>query len=403
MRPKAALLARVKVGKRYLFEAVEIKNGKPVEPDEPTSYYLKYSQNGKQRVEAVGSDLSRAFVAFQNRELNQARTRMGLSAITELGPARDASGRMKIAHAVAVYLQDLADATKTGERSKGTERGYKNAVEDFRDHCGVEFLDEITAEVLKRYKLHMFENIKKRVHGTKHNTVAKRFRFLNTFFNKFGIKMVRDRAPQKGDTGLMNYLDVPREQKKPNTDKYSAEEIKAMLAVADVNEADLIHVFLRSGMRDEEVAFLEWKDIDWKRQQVMVREKPGIWKPKDKENRNIPVEDGVLLKRLEERRERQKPKSHLIFPNTLGRPDMHLIRQLHKVVGKVNENGGEIDGVPTLHRFRRTYASVMISHSDLQTVSALLGHSDISTTSLYLAKDESKARVGTRTAFKDWD
>ena len=88
MRPKAALLARVKVGKRYLFEAVKIKNGKPVEPDEPTSYYLKYSQNGKQRVEAVGSDLSRAFVAFQNRELNQARTRMGLSAITELGPAR---------------------------------------------------------------------------------------------------------------------------------------------------------------------------------------------------------------------------------------------------------------------------------------------------------------------------
>jgi hypothetical protein len=31
-----------------------------------------------------------------------------------------------------VYLQDLADGTKTGEQSKGTERGYKNAVEDFR-------------------------------------------------------------------------------------------------------------------------------------------------------------------------------------------------------------------------------------------------------------------------------
>ncbi len=82
---------------------------------------------------------------------------------------------------------------------------------------------------------------------------------------------------------------------------------------------------------------------------------------------------------------------------------MHLIRQLHKIVTKVRANDGEIEGVPTLHRFRRTYASMMISHSDLQTVSSLLGHADIETTALYLAKDDAKARVGTRTAFKDVD
>jgi integrase len=310
---------------------------------------------------------------------------MGLSTIAEFAP-KDKSGRTRISHAVAVYLQDLADATKTGERSKGTERGYKNAVEDFRDHCGVEFMEQITADVLRRYKLYVFENIQKRVNGSKHNTVAKRFRFLNTFFNKWGIKMVKDRVPQKDDHGLMSYTDVPREQKKPNTDKYGAHEIKAMLAVADVDEADLIHFFLRTGVRDEEAAFMEWKDIDWKRKQVMVREKPGVWKPKDKENRNIPVEDGVLLKRLEARRKRleerrkpQEPPIHLMFPNTLGHPDMHLIRQLHKVVAKVKAKDGEIEGVPTLHRFRRTYASMMISHSDLQTVSALLGHSNIET------------------------
>lgn len=255
-------------------------------------------------------------------------------------------------------MQDLADATKTGERSKGTERGYKNAVEDLRDHCGVEFLEQITAEVLRQYKLYMFENIKKRMSGTKHNTVAKRFRFLNTFFNKWGIKMVKDRVPKKDDHGLLNYTDVPREQKKPNTDKYSIEEIKAMLAVSDEDEADLIHFFLRTGVRDEETAYMEWKDVDWKRKQIMVREKSGIWKPKDKENRNIPVEDGVLLNRLEARRKRQKPPGHLVFPNTLGNPDMHLIRRLHKVVAKVKANDGEVEGTPTLHRFRRTYASI---------------------------------------------
>ena len=179
-------------GRKAVFiRSCQDKKWQTCRPDEPTSYYLKYSQNGKQRVEAVGADLSRAFVAFQNRELNQARTRMGLSAITELGPARDTSGRMKIAHAVAVYLQDLTDATKTGEHAGTTQRGYKRAVEAFRDQCGVQFMEDITADVLRRHKLYLFETIKKKRHGSKHNTVATRFRYLNTFFNKFGIKMVQ--------------------------------------------------------------------------------------------------------------------------------------------------------------------------------------------------------------------
>ncbi len=403
MRPKVVLLARIKVRGKHNFYPVEIKNGRPVERDGATSYYLRYTENRKRKTEPVGTDLTRAFTAYQNRELNITRAAMGLSPIGELAAPKDKSGRTKIAHAVAVYLQELADTVKTGEKTKETQRSYKNAVEHFRDDCGVEYLEDVTGDVLRRYKVFMFDHIQKRAYGTKHNTVANRFRFLNTFFNKWGIKMVRDKNPRKDDPGLMNYGDVPREQKKPNTDKYSQDEIKAMLSVADEEEADLIHFFLRTGCRDEEVAYMEWKDIDWKRQQVLVREKPGIWKPKDKEQRNLPVEDGVLLKRLEARKERQEPQSHLLFPNTRGEPNMHLIRKLHKVVERARTKGLEIEGVVTQHRFRRTYASMMISHSDLQTVSALLGHADIATTSRYLAKDESKARIGTRTAFKEID
>lgn len=212
--------------------------------------------------------------------------------------------------------------------------------------------------------------------------------------------MIRDRNTRSGDAGLIDWSEVPREEKQPNIDRYSPEEVRAMLAVADENQADLIQFFLRTGCRDEEAAYLEWRDVDFKRQQIVVCEKHGIWKPKDKEQRVIPVEDGVLLKRLEARKKRQDPPSKLVFPNSLGSPDMHLIRHLHKVVAKANQSGFEIEGVPTLHRFRRTYASMMISHSDLQTVSSLLGHSDIETTSRYLAPDQSKARIGTRTAFQ---
>jgi integrase len=402
MRPKVVLLARVKTDNRYDFLPVAIVKGRPVEPDGATSYYLRFTEQGKRKVVAVGPEIQRAFVAYQNRELNLTRSRMGLSAITELA-APSEPNRTRISHAVATYLQELTDAVQTGEKSKGTEGNYKKAVEDFRDHCGVEFIEDVTGDVLRKYKLHLFASIKKMPHGSKHNTVAKRFRALNTFFYKQGVKMIKSRVARKDDAGLMNYSDVPREQKKVNTDKYSPEEIKAMLSVADVDEADVIHFFLRTGCRDGEVSHMTWKDIDFKNKQILVREKVGIWKPKDKENRNIPIEDGVLLRRLEARRKRQKPTSQWLFPNTLGEPDRHLILYLHRAVDKATAKGYEIDGTPTLHRFRRTYASMMISHSDLQTVSSLLGHADIETTSRYLAKDESKARAGTRTAFKDLD
>ena len=44
-------------------------------------------------------------------------------------------------------------------------------------------VEDVTADVLRRHKLYLFENIKKRRHGTKHNTVATRFRYLNALFN----------------------------------------------------------------------------------------------------------------------------------------------------------------------------------------------------------------------------
>jgi integrase len=403
MQAKVVFLVRSK--DPDAFHPVEIRKGRPVPPGdvEIYGYYLRYRKNGRRIVESLGKDITAAFAAFQNRELNHTRIRMGLEPIH--GPAALAydfrahsDGRIRIADAVEKYIQDLTNSVQMGERSDATLSSYKLAVEDFRDHCGVTFIDEITGDVLKRHKIYLHQSIKKRVRGKKSNTVAKRFRYLGAFLARHGVQIAKTR--KSGSSGLMNWSDFPREEKKAKIDKYSEEEINGMLSVATVDEADLIHTFLRTGCRDEEVAYLLWTDIDFKRRQITIDEKPQYgWRPKDKERRVVPVEDGVLLDRLQARRKRQNPPSALVFPNTLGSPDAHLIRQLHKVVAKMKANKLEIEGAPTLHRFRRTYASMMISHSDLQTVSNLLGHSDIETTARYLAPDQEKARIGTRTAF----
>ena len=407
MESKVVFLVRTK--SPDIYAPVEIRKGRPLPPEdvEIYGYYLRYRLNGKRRVEPVGKDLTAAFAAYQNRELNHARIRRGLEPIHDAAALvhdfrNNADKRVRIADAAAKYIHDLTNDVKTGDRARSTLRGYKLAVEDFRDNCGVTFLDEITGEILKAYKFYLHAAIRKRVRGKKSNTVAKRFRYLSAFLGRQGLQIAKPR--NRPGNGLMNWSDVPREEKRQNINKYSAEEIKGMLSVATVDEADLIQTFLRTGCRDEEGAYLLWTDIDWKRKQITIDEKPKYeWKPKDKERRVLPLEDGVLLDRLDTRRKRQSPHSPLVFPNTLGTPDMHLVSRLHKVVAKMKTKGLEIEGTPDLHRFRRTYASMMISHSDLQTVSDLLGHSDIETTARYLAPDQSKARIGTRTAFQAVD
>jgi integrase len=406
MEARVVFLARTKAPD--LFLPVEVRKNRPIEPEcEIYGYYLRYRQDGKRKVEPVGKDITVAYAAYRNRELNHTRVRMGLEPIHGAAALvhdfrENADKRVRIADAAAKYLRDLTDNVQTGDRARSTLQAYKVAVEDFRDHCGVTFMDQINAEVLQAHKLYLHRSIKKRVRGKKANTVAKRFRYLSAFLGRQGLQIVKTRRP--GSSGLMNWSDFPREEKKQNIDRYSEEEVKGMLSVATLEEADLIHTFLRTGFRDEEVAYMLWTDVDWKRKQITIDEKPQYgWKPKDKERRVVPLEDGVLLTRLAARRKRQRPQSLLVFPNTLGSADMHLIRKLHKVVAKMKKKKLEIEGDPTLHRFRRTYASMMISHSDLQTVSDLLGHSDIETTAGYLAPDQAKARVGTRTAFKAID
>ena len=398
MRAKVAFLARVKVGKRYPFQPVEIKRNNPV-PVEGAAYYLRYSQDGKQITQPVGLNVETAFTAYQNRELSFTRNRLGLPKSAESEPSR-----VLISEAVTKFTTDLESDVLKGKKSKATLLSYRNTVETFRDHCrdcGVRLIHEITADVLKQHETYLFKAMPRRKRGDQINTIANRFRFLSVFLAKNGIKMSKARNATPDDKGLLDWSDMPRERAKEQVNKYTEEEINALLEVADEDEADLIHTFLRTGCRDEEVVYLHWPDINFKLQEVKISDKPKYgWKVKDRESRIIPVEDGVLLKRLAARKVRQKPESHLVFPNTLGGPDQHLIRRLRKVAERAETKGFKFEGEINLHRFRRTYASMMIADSDLQTVSELLGHEDVETTARYLAPDRSKAIKASKTAFK---
>ena len=71
----------------------------------------------------------------------------------------------------------------------------------------------------------------------------------------------------------------------------------------------------------------------------------------------------------------------LLFPNSLGKPDLHLLRILKRVSRKAGLSG-RID----LHKFRATAATRWHANGmNIQDVKAFLGHRDIQTTMKYLA------------------
>jgi integrase len=219
---------------------------------------------------------------------------------------------------------------------------------------------------------HLRRTIKRRSHGDPQRTFRNRLSYINIFLNSLGVK---------------NPLPL-KEMKKPmksRPTKYSLELINTMLAVADENEKDLIHFFLNTGFRDEEVAFAKWTDIDFEQGSINAHAKQEYgWIPKDSEYRE---QDIVLQDKFIERMKARKKRGHnspLIFPTEKGTPNMHLI----KIVQRVAKRAKITDKRITLHAFRRTFGTIVAKEYGLEQARIWLGHSDIATTQAYIACDE---------------
>ena len=108
-----------------------------------------------------------------------------------------------------------------------------------------------------------------------------------------------------GRSGLMekgdwpNYVDTIRPI-------YEPEELQAMFKVATEDEATLLKFILGSGFRDQEIRYVEWKDIDFRNHDVRVKAKPH-WRftPKNWEERVVPLPAG-LIERLKKRKEARR-------------------------------------------------------------------------------------------------
>lgn len=178
-------------------------------------------------------------------------------------------------------------------------------------------------------------------------------------------------------------------QKKKIIHILNKEQIKQLreyvLLHETIREFTIIELFIRTGMRLNEVTTLRWEDIDFINDNINVLEgKSG--------DRQIPLHPSLketLLKYKEE-----LGRYEYVIVNLRDKQPITKDGLSYVVKNLVSKAG--LPSYVTPHTFRHTFATELLrSSNNLQVVKNVLGHSDISTTQIYLHlnKEDSKKAI----------
>lgn len=206
---------------------------------------------------------------------------------------------------------------------------------------------------------------------------------LRTFF----YFLIRERNfPITNPCANFKQLKDPRAKAKRRPPTYRQEELDRIFAGCDPSEKAIFSTFLLTGLREEELCYLTWDDVDLRdldntNVRVTGEGKVGF-SPKDYEERIIPIS-----RELADVLAAQPRRTTWVFPTKGGNRQTHLLRKLKGIASAANVAGA------TLHKFRHTYATRLLEGgADIVTVQKLMGHSDIETTRQYLDPDDKLKR-----------
>lgn len=266
--PTVRLYVRERGGKRNFYPA-------PRNPDLAACYWLRYEKDGKQTWLRVGHyDLVAREKLLLERRLS-AQTQGFI--IPEDQAAEKASGsRVTIRSAVDAYLESL----RIKNRPKKTIGGKTYELGLFASFCKKSHMDELVNVDMLGFRDYL------RSEDYAERTVYNYLMTVTTFLKKNpAYKMV-------GLLEAEDWPEIPRTDPEP----YIEEEVRALLSVSNEFQRLVIRFFVGTGCREQEVAHVEWHDINWVTKTIWIHAKPQYgWKPKTAAGtRKIPLSDSLL-------------------------------------------------------------------------------------------------------------
>jgi integrase len=260
-------------------------------------------------------------------------------------------------------------------------------------HRKIRFVDEVNEVVLDGYKRRLEQE------GLAPKTIKNRLLIVCFLLKKNGIQ---------NSTKLVEMPTIEEEVPEP----YTSEQIESLFAYLDreglQEEKQRYKFFLGSSLREKEVMFAEWDDIDFTRSTIRVHAKKDVgFTVKNHEDRRVPLPTD-LIESLKERH-KKRPHERWIFVSQAGTPEGHFLRRLKTVALRAGLNCGRCRTTITkgsfdhkhaaevtcakapvcdrwkLHRFRKTRATRwMEAGIPIRNIQKWLGHRSLETTMIYL-------------------
>jgi integrase/recombinase XerD len=372
-------------GKGWRYVRVNLGPGR--RPADNPPYYLRFISDGKRKWSPPFQTLAAAQDAAKTLpdviEAHSKNITLG-----ELAEQRNAN-RTPIRSAVTAYL----DLKK--RMAPKTVAQYRLTLNEFiKSLGGVRYMDEVTTNVLRKFKHSMEEA------GLAGKTIDTRLNIVNFLLKKNGVTA---RLPHDEMPVVEEEVAVP----------YTDEELTKLFAAMDAEEKIRYNFFLGTACRDKEVTYAAWNDVNFEKKTFTVRSKPDVgFTVKSHESRTLRM-PASLVKMLKGRR---KTATHerWIFVNEEGRPDNHFLRKLKRIALRAGLNCGQCRTTVTkgkydgkkevevtcktdpvckhiyLHRLRKTCATRWQEHGvPPRTIQAWLGHKNMETTMIYLGVTDS--------------
>jgi integrase len=337
-----------------------IVNGQPERHTEG-SYYLEWRENGRRVRLSVGKDAADAAARRQSKEAELNARNNGVAVVPDSGE----NGHRLIAAAVAEFLEE----TELTKKPK-TLAAYKTTLNYFTESCPKLFVNDIERKDLLKFSAFLREKKEQSP-----RSVYNKFENLMSFLKANGIR------------GLVRKNDWPRyTEEEPEI--YEQEELDALFKACDEQQRLWFEFFLMTGMREQEVMYTYWSDINLPHATVRVSHKPDRgWTPKAYKEREIPI-PATLVTSLKARKARVDKTCNLLFPTAGCNPKLNFLDDLKAVAERAKLKKDNF----RLHKFRATFATRCLwAGVDLRTVQQWLGHSDMESTMRYLKPARNEA------------
>jgi integrase len=175
-------------------------------------------------------------------------------------------------------------------------------------------------------------------------------------------------------------IKVPSMQRRRKTIVLSLEQLAALLHSLQEPVKVLVITVAMTGLRIGEVLALRWKNVDFEKSLIHVREavyEGNLSSPKSKSSvRDIPIGPSLQQSLLE--CWKGAPADAFVFASRNGTP-----LDSHNLLGRVLKPACKRVGLPPIswHSFRHTHATLLSDLGEsLKTAQAQLGHARLSTT-----------------------